>query len=108
MRHVKTIQVESGHNMAIFKLPKDELDGCNFFYNLGPHNEILDLPYTDFYVVKNFDIDGVTFFYIAKGYKDAPKEYHVWYRNKKMWSSYGTNFKDAIEGAQKDGWLHAD
>ena len=90
----KTIHVQSGHTMAIFKI----LPG-------GKHPADAS-KYTDFYTVRNFDESGVVFFYMAKGYKNAKSEIHIWYPNGQMWSGFGTSFKSAIEGAQRDGWLH--
>lgn len=60
--------------------------------------------YDQFYVVKNFDVDGVIFMHI--GYHKKERQYVVWYRGGKFWSSYGTSLKSAIEGAQKDGWMY--
>ena len=131
MRLVRKIKAQSGHRVAVLKLSPEEV-GAAF-----PRGVKTD-QYTDFYVVKNWDDSGVTFFYMARGYhwetvrlvtgKDLPavqsfklspvvtrllpkgvaKEIHVWYPNGRMWSSFGTNFKEAIDGAQRDGWLHAD
>jgi hypothetical protein len=98
MRKVATVKANSGHTIAIFKLdslPEDH----NHPANWG--------DYTNFYVAKNFDEDGVIFFYLAKGHKHSATQVHVWYRNKKMWHSFGLNFDEAINGAQKDGWLQA-
>lgn len=64
--------------------------------------------YTKFYVVRNFDVEGVTFMYLAKGDPKAPREIVAWYaKNGAFWSGYGLTFKTAIEGAQKDGWMYA-
>lgn len=64
--------------------------------------------YTKFYVVKNWDANGVIFFYMAKGHKDAPGQYVIWYaKTGAFWSGYGSTMKEAIDGAQKDGWLYA-
>lgn len=67
--------------------------------------------YKKFYTVRNWDKEGVIFFYVATGYEvngKPCKEIHVWYRNGKMWSSFGKNMQEAIEGAQKDGWMYAE
>lgn len=96
MKKIKTVHANSGHSIAIFDLDCPSAD----------HPASPEL-YSHFYVAKNFDEAGVTFFYLARGYKDAPREIHVWYRNKKMWASYGKNFEEAINGAQRDGWRHA-
>lgn len=98
MRYIKTIAAQSGHQIAIFKLDEElpneihPAGGC----------------YMHHYVAKNFNADGITFFYLAKGHPDAPKQICVWYRNKKMWHSFGNNFEEAINGAQRDGWLRAE
>jgi hypothetical protein len=94
MNYIKTIVATSGHAIAIFKVDSENHPGGS--------------EYTHYYIAKNFDKEGVTFFYLAKGYKDAKDQIHVWYRNKKMWSGFGTNFQTAIAGAQSDGWLAAE
>lgn len=64
--------------------------------------------YTKFYVVRNWDAEGVTFLYLGKGNENAPDQIVAWYRNtNSFWSGYGTTLKSAIEGAQRDGWLYA-
>ena len=94
MKHVKTVRAASGHTIAIFRVLKSEHPAGS--------------AYSHFYVAKNFDEEGVTFFYLAKGYKDAPNQIMVWYKNKRMWTGFGNNLEEAINGAQRDGWLHAD
>lgn len=59
-----------------------------------------------FYAVHNNDEKGVIFMYLAR-YRNAPKEITAWYPKGGFWSGYGTAFKSAIEGAQKDGWMCA-
>ena len=54
------------------------------------------------YEVRNFDKDGVIFFYIAK----TSQGWYGWYGNGKFWSGWGKNVQEAIEGMQKDGWMH--
>src|SRR5258708_38827586 len=97
----KHISVQSGHTLFVKKI-----DAGFEGHPAEPGK------YTDFYVVKNFSDDGVTFFYLAKGYHNgdlkAPREVHVWYKNKRMWTGFGSSMKDAIEGAQRDGWMHAE
>lgn len=64
--------------------------------------------FTRFYVVRNWDIEGRTFMYIGKGDPNAPREIVAWYaKSGALWSGYGKSMKEAIEGAQKDGWLYA-
>ena len=115
------IQAESGHTIHIEKMQTTGL-GSRSAMNEHPAPES---DYTDFYIARNWDKDGCTFFYLAKGFvrektevrhgelrnvpdKAAAREVHVWYWNKKMWSGYGVSLKNAIAGAQRDGWLHAD
>ena len=64
-------------------------------------------PYAAFYTVKNTDTEGVVFFYLGKGHPEAPREIVAWYPNGEMWASFGTNIPDAIEGAQRNGWMYA-
>ena len=109
MKYVKTLSVQSGHTLWVGKL-----DNPGEVMDLFPL-EIITSKYTDFYVVRNWSEDGSTFFYIAKGYHskedglptNAAREIHVWYRNGKMWNGYGFDFLDAINCAQRDGWLSA-
>ena len=56
-----------------------------------------------YYLVKNWDAEGVVFFYI--GLKQG--QWLVWYRGGGFWSSYGKTLELAIDGAQEDGWLYA-
>lgn len=62
--------------------------------------------YKNIYVVRNWDKQGVIFFFIGTNYKGS-KEHHVWYPNGKMWSSYGTTILKALNGAIRDGWMYA-
>jgi hypothetical protein len=87
MKKIKTIRALSGHTIAIFKVEPDSI------HIDGKHPANIDEGYTHFYIAKNFDAEGVTFFYLAKGHKGAPNQIHVWYRNKNMWSSFGNNFE---------------
>jgi hypothetical protein len=63
--------------------------------------------YTKFYAVRNWDAEGVTLMYLGSGLQSAPKEIVVWYKKGGFWHSYGKTLKEAIEGAQRDGWLYA-
>lgn len=93
----RTIRAQSGHTIFVKSISKNEIPGG------------IDISkYDQFYVVKNFDDTGCVFMYLGKGYKEAPKEIVAWYRNTgSMWSGYGNTIKEAIDGAQKDGWLYA-
>ena len=92
----KTIIASTGHTMSINKV-----DFPSF---------INEEDYALCRAVQNWDKDGHTFFYIASGYnkagKKGEKEIHVFYPNGKMWSSFGSTQKKAIDGAIKDGWLY--
>lgn len=94
----KTIHSDfSGHTMHVSEIDPDKV----------PALESKE-TYKQFYVVHNWDIEGLTFMYLAKGNPKAPREIVVWYaKTGAFWSSYGLTFKEAIEGAQKDGWLYA-
>lgn len=46
------------------------------------------------------------FMYLGKGDPRAPRQIVAWYPNGRFWSSFGNSMKDAIEGAQKSGWLY--
>lgn len=94
----KEIHVQSGHTMFVKKIEREELP------DTLPENTEL---YDTFYVVKNWDDEGVVFMYLAKGYATAKDEYVVWYRSGKFWSGFGNSLKEAIEGAQRDGWYYA-
>ena len=64
--------------------------------------------YTKFYVVKNWDANGVVFFYLAKGHADAPNQICGFFaKTGKFWSSYGKTLEAAIDGMQADGWMYA-
>ena len=95
------INAQAGHTIFVKKV--DRFPG----HPASPAN------YASFYQATNFDADGAVFFYLAKGFYDpktgvkAPKEVHVWYPNGVMWASFGKSFQDAIDGAQRDGWLAA-
>lgn len=95
---VRYVNAASGHRLHVSPMSAEDVAALN----LRGSSE-----YSEFYVVRNGDADGCVFFYLAKGYKTAPKEIVVWYRNKKFWSGYGKTFKDAIDGAQRDGWMSA-
>lgn len=96
----KHIHAQSGHTLFIERVKAGEQ---------GHPAEAS--KYANFYIVKNWDAAGTIFFYIANGYHTETikscKEVHVWYANGSMWSSFGENFKHAIDGAQKDGWMYA-
>lgn len=58
--------------------------------------------FTDFWEVT---LIGKTW-YVAKGHKQAPRQYVVWYPNGQMWSSYGTSIEGAMNGAIEDAFLY--
>lgn len=95
----KTIQAKSGHTFCIIKAEP------TLSHPAGA------TEYTSFYEVRMHDATGPVYFYIAKGYNVYPggaNQLHVWYRNRKMWSSFGLNFQAAIDGAIQDGWLYTE
>jgi hypothetical protein len=94
----KIIRANSGHTLYVKSI---------LFGNLPKKIQNMAKRYTDFYVVKNWDNEGIIFMYLGKGCSDAPKEIVVWYHNGGFWNGYGTNIKDAINGAQSDGWMYA-
>ena len=100
----RTIIAASRHTMFISQVEREALP-----------KKIRDNPYATFYKVQNFDKNGVVFFWLAKGYvredapeANAPKEIVAWYPNLKMWYGSANTFEKAINGAQSEGWLHAE
>jgi hypothetical protein len=72
----------------------------------------IEMPFADkfdkFYVVKNWDSNGVVFFYLAKGNKLGPNQICGFYgKTGKFWSGYGKTLEAAIDGMQADGWMYA-
>ncbi len=94
----KIIQSDfSGHALHVREI--DPKDMPEFVYKQS---------YTRFFAVRNGNADGVIFMYLGQGDKQAPREIVAWYRKHgEFWSGCGYSFKEAIEGAQRDGWLHA-
>jgi hypothetical protein len=96
----KTFQAQSGHALYVESISYDQLpNGVKRFKYIS--------NYPKLYVVKNWDEDGVVFMYLGTGKKGSAKEIVVWYRNGNFWSGFGTTIEDAINGAQKDGWMFA-
>ena len=64
--------------------------------------------FSRFYIARNpFNKDSI-YFYVARVQRSSSRqEIVVWYSNKRLWHSYGTTFRGAIEGAQRDGWQYA-
>jgi hypothetical protein len=96
----KTIHAQSGHTLFVAPITFDELP--DKIKNGDDAKE-----YKKFWVVKNWDNDGCIFMYLGKGYESTPNEIVVWYRNGGFWSGYGKTIEDAINEAQKDGWMYA-
>lgn len=94
----RQVTAQSGHTFIVESISKDEMPEFK-------HKE----NYENFYKVC-FGGWWVPF-YLGKGYKPEGKEIVdnkqivVWYRTGDFWSSYGTNFKSAIDGAQKDACI---
>lgn len=100
MSFTKTFHAKSGHTLFVKKISFDELPE-----DIKNSNGKL---YTDFYVVKNWDDNGVVFMYVGKGYEYSPKEYVIWYgKHCAFCSGFGNTIEDAINKAQEDGWLYA-
>lgn len=95
----KTFIAQSGHTLFVKEISFDDLP--DFIKNGNGKT------YNKFHIVKNWDDDGVVFMYLGKGNSYAPREIVVWYRNGGFWSSYGLTIEEAINGAQRDGWMHA-
>ncbi len=92
------IHAQSGHTLFVKKIELSEL----------PENiQSQAKEYNSFYVVKNWDDTGVIFMYLGKGYTQSPKEIVAWYPKGDFWSSFGKTIEEAINGAQKDGWMYA-
>lgn len=98
MSFAKTIHSDfSGHEMHVSDIPATSLPALKDMKG-----------YTKFYAVRNWNADGVTFMYLGTGWEKAPKEIVVWYaKTGAFWHGYGKTLKEAIEGAQRDGWLYA-
>lgn len=100
----RIVRPKSGHTLFVKSIDREDLPSD---IRLSSYAR----KYTTFYVVKNFDDKGVTFFYLAKGHVDggkAAKEIVGWYpKTKSFWASYGKNLEDAINGMQRDGWMYA-
>ncbi len=98
----------SGHTFYVHAVDRDEL----------PANvqEALE-EYTTFYAVRNWDADGVVFFYLGKGYRhpDAryandssahdPKELVVGYLNGQVARGRAETIIGAVTMGQRLGWL---
>lgn len=97
----KIIHAQSGHTLFVESaelsaLPENVQD-FRFIENYQKH-----------YVVRNCDSAGVVFFYIAAEPIASKKhEFVVWYSNGGFWSGFGRNITEAINGAQRDGWMYA-
>ena len=96
----RTIHAQSGHTLFVKSIKFEDLP-----QNIREGDYAKD--FKQFWQVKNWDDDGVTFMFLGKGMKNAPKQICVWYRNGGFWSSYGKTTEEAINGAQKDGWMYA-
>jgi len=96
----KTIQAQSGHTLFVKSIPFKQLPEV---IRKGDDAK----RYITFYVVKNWDDEGIIFMYLAKGYGQAPNEIVAFYPKGGFWSSFGNTIEQAINGAQKDGWMYA-
>lgn len=92
----KTIHANSGHTLHIESVDFDKLpEKVKKFQHIEGNSSYKQ--------VKNFDTDGVVFMYLAK----SKGEWLVWYRGGAFWSGFGKTIEEAINGAQKDGWMYA-
>lgn len=99
--YTTTIRSEfSSHTLFVQQIASDELP-ARIKANAA------STEFTTWYVVRNWDNNGVVFMYLCKGHESAPKQICAFYRGGALWSSYGKTIKAAIEGAQRDGWLYA-
>ena len=60
--------------------------------------------FDSFYVVRNWNADGVAFFYLAKS--DWRRMYYGLFGNGQMWTGTGSTMKETVEGMQRDGWMY--
>ena len=95
----KTYFAQSGHTLFVEKIDRSELPPAVLANNYSEGFET-------FYSVKNWDKDGMTFFYLAKD-GNSSKEICAFYPKGGFWSSFGRTIIDAINGAQRDGWMYA-
>lgn len=97
----KTIHAQSGHTLFIQSIKYDSLPD-----RVKKFEYINNFP--NLYVVKNWNADGHIFMYLGKGHDGYPDEICIWYaQNGSFWSGFGKTFEDAINNAQKDGWMYA-
>lgn len=97
----RTISAASGHTLFVKQIDPASVPAKvqgNAYFDAYPR----------VYEVRNWDAGGVVFFYLAKGNAKAPNEVCVFYKNGQFWTGYGNNFKEAIDGAQRDGWLYTE
>lgn len=94
----KRIHAWSGHTLYVAPIKFDDL----------PDNVRRQASeYTKFWIVRNWDEKGYIFMYLGKGYKFAPSQIVVWYARGGHWVSFGKTIQEAIDGAQKEGWMYA-
>jgi hypothetical protein len=93
------IHAQSGHTLFVEPIEFGELPEAVKTNGYAPQ-------YKKFYAVKNWDKDGIIFFYLAKEGRQSKTEIVCHYCNGQFWSSFGKNFQEAIDGAQKDGWMY--
>lgn len=94
----KTIHAASGHTLHVASVDRSQM----------PANLVHAENYTTFYEVRNWDKDGVRFFWMAKGNPQAPGQIVVWFaKSGAFWAGFGKTMEAAINGAQADGWMYA-
>lgn len=95
----RKIKTTAGHVFFVKEIDKTHFPGTHRF--VGIHE------YTTFYVARNGDESGGVLFYLAKGHPQRPHQIVVWYRSGTFWRGYGRTIQEAIDHAQRDGWLYA-
>ena len=95
----KTYFAQSGHILFVEKINRSELPPAVLANNYSE-------GFNSFYSVKNRSKNGAVFFYLAED-GTAPDEICAFYPKGGFWPPFGKNFLDAINGAQRDGWMYA-
>lgn len=99
---MKTLKLGSDHTVHVKRIvDQNEVKALQLLTLQHGEN------YTTFYKVRNFDENGVVFFYLGKGHQYDREQIVAWYPNGRLWGGFGRTFLEAIEGAQKDGWQYA-
>jgi hypothetical protein len=87
----KTFRAQSRHTIRIYEVDR-----------LPEGFRHSDTKGAQVYAAHNFDKSGPIFFHLAR----VGRQWLVWYRNGELWDSFGETVQEALDGAQRDGWLH--